>query len=78
MRLRAAVQGNRIEVRILVAHPEETGLRKRADGTAIPAHYITNLSASYGGRESSTRNAARRSPAIHFCISRSVERVARN
>jgi sulfur-oxidizing protein SoxZ len=71
MRLRAAVQGDRIEVKILVAHPEETGFRKRADGTAIPAHYITNLSASYGGREvfhAQCGPAISSNPFLHFAF----------
>jgi sulfur-oxidizing protein SoxZ len=51
MKLRAAMQSGRVEVKILMAHPEETGFRKEADGTPVPPHYISNVSVQLAGRE---------------------------
>jgi sulfur-oxidizing protein SoxZ len=51
MKLRAAMQAGRVEVRILMAHPEETGLRKRPDGEPVPEHFISNVSVLHAGRE---------------------------
>ncbi len=51
MRLRVVLQEDRAEVKILMAHPEETGLRKAADGQLVPAHYISNVSVLCAGRE---------------------------
>jgi sulfur-oxidizing protein SoxZ len=51
MKLRAVMLQDRVQVKILMAHPEETGLRKSADGTAIPAHFISNVSVRLADRE---------------------------
>ena len=51
MRLRAVLQADRVEVKILMAHPEETGLRKGPDGATVPAHFISNVSVQCAGRE---------------------------
>lgn len=51
MKLRAVRQQDRAVVKILMAHPEETGLRKAADGRTIPAHYILNVTVRCAGRE---------------------------
>jgi sulfur-oxidizing protein SoxZ len=51
MKLRAVMQAGRVEVKILMAHPEETGLRKAPDGALVPAHFISNVSVQYAGRE---------------------------
>jgi sulfur-oxidizing protein SoxZ len=51
MRLRAVMQADRVEVKILMAHPEETGLRKGPDGAIVPAHFISNVTVTCAGRE---------------------------
>ncbi|MDN5937075.1 MAG: thiosulfate oxidation carrier complex protein SoxZ [Salinisphaera sp.] len=50
MRMRARKKGEEIEVKVLMQHPMETGLRKDAQGNPIPAHYITEVHASVGER----------------------------
>lgn len=47
MRIRAAVKDGVTEVRMLVAHPMESGHRKDASGAQIPAHHITELTAKH-------------------------------
>lgn len=44
IRIRASLLGAQTEVRVLISHPMETGLRKDGSGALIPAHYITELS----------------------------------
>jgi len=50
MRIRATEEGGVTTVRVLMAHPMETGVRRGPDGSPIPAHYITNVEASLAGR----------------------------
>jgi len=50
MRIRATLRSGRIEVRVLIAHPMETGLRKDEAGNPIPAWYITDVTARVNDR----------------------------
>jgi sulfur-oxidizing protein SoxZ len=50
MKIRAAVNGEFTEVKVLMSHPMETGLRKDATGAVIPAHHITEVTATSGGK----------------------------
>ena len=50
MKIRATLQGDTADVRILVAHPMETGQRKDAAGNLVPTHFIENLSVSHNGK----------------------------
>src|SRR6267143_950455 len=79
MRIRANMVGDKVEVRVLMSHEMETGLRKDASGNAIPAHFIRNvthagktvLSAQWG-------TSVSRNPFLHFRFKggRPGERVA--
>ena len=44
-------KGEPFEVRVLVQHPMETGFRRDANGQTVPVHVVTNLAATYAGRE---------------------------
>ena len=50
MKIRAALQGDTIEVRVLMAHEMETGARKDAAGKTIPAHFIQQVNATHNGK----------------------------
>ena len=50
MKIRAAVKDGVTEVKVLMQHEMETGLRKEADGTLVPAWFITEVKAQYQGR----------------------------
>lgn len=51
MKIRATMQGDTAEVRVLVNHPMETGQRKDAKtGELVPAHFIQSLTATVGGK----------------------------
>ena len=50
MRIRANVVGDSTEVKVLMNHEMETGQRKDAQGNAIPAWFIQNVTATYNGK----------------------------
>ncbi|MEO7056646.1 MAG: thiosulfate oxidation carrier complex protein SoxZ [Caldimonas sp.] len=50
MRIRATNKDGVTDVRVLMAHPMETGFRKDASGKTVPAHYINDVKASSGGK----------------------------
>jgi len=50
MRIRATMAGDVADVKVLMNHPMETGLRKDAKtGQLVPALYITTVTASING-----------------------------
>ncbi len=50
MRIRAQLMGDKVDVRVLMAHEMETGLRKDNDGKIVPPHYIQSVSATCNGK----------------------------
>lgn len=50
MKIRAAINGEYTEVKVLMSHPMETGLRKDAAGAVVPAHYISEVTATSSGK----------------------------
>ena len=43
--------GEPFEIRVLVQHPMETGLRRDMDGRAVPVNIVDRLACRIGGRE---------------------------
>lgn len=51
MKLRASMSGDTADIKCLMNHPMETGMRKdAASGALVPAHHITNVTCSVGGK----------------------------
>jgi sulfur-oxidizing protein SoxY len=50
MRLRGQFKDGLTDVRVLMAHPMESGQRKDAAGKAVPAHHITDVLVRHGDR----------------------------
>jgi sulfur-oxidizing protein SoxZ len=50
MRIRAALAGDEVTVRVLMSHPMEAGNRKDAAGATIPAHFIKDVEATSNGK----------------------------
>jgi sulfur-oxidizing protein SoxZ len=50
MKIRASVKDGVTEVKVLMQHEMETGLRKDADGSLIPAWFITEVKVQHQGR----------------------------
>ena len=50
MKIRATLQVDTADVRILMSHPMETGLRKDANGQIVPIHFIQNVVVTHNGK----------------------------
>ena len=51
IKLRTKNKGGKVQVKALIKHPMETGLRKnKKTGKKIPAHFITNVTVSANGK----------------------------
>jgi sulfur-oxidizing protein SoxZ len=50
MRIRATLQGDVADVRILMRHPMETGQRKDSKGETVPLHFIQNVLVTHNGK----------------------------
>jgi sulfur-oxidizing protein SoxZ len=57
IKIRAKEKGGVIQVKTLMKHPMETGVRKDSKtGELVPAHYIQEVKAEYDGRVVMTAN----------------------
>lgn len=50
IKIRAQVQGDVTEIRVLLSHPMETGQRKDDKGQTLPVHFIQNFSVLHNGK----------------------------
>ncbi|HEX5538792.1 MAG TPA: thiosulfate oxidation carrier complex protein SoxZ [Methylophilaceae bacterium] len=50
MKMRARLEGEVTEVKVLIGHPMETGHRKNAMDELVPAHFIQLLTATLNGK----------------------------
>jgi len=50
MKIRASVKDGVTEVKVLMQHEMETGLRKDKDGKLVPAWHITEVKAQHNGK----------------------------
>lgn len=50
MKIRASLQGETVEVKVLMSHEMETGQRKDASGALVPAHFINTVNAECNGK----------------------------
>lgn len=50
MKIRATLQGDTADVRILMLHPMETGQRKDAKGQVVPMHFIQSVVVAHNGK----------------------------
>ena len=71
MKMRATANNGVTDIRVLMVHPMETGLRKDADGKLVPMHFIQNVTVKLNGRtvvEAQTSQAVSRNPVFTFRI----------
>ena len=71
MKIRAKLEGDVLDVRVLMAHPMETGQRKDASGSVIPLHFIQTITAQLNGRpvfQAETSQAVARNPVFGFKV----------
>jgi sulfur-oxidizing protein SoxZ len=50
MKIRATLQGDTADVRILMMHSMETGQRKNSKGDLVPAHFIKHVVVTHNGK----------------------------
>jgi sulfur-oxidizing protein SoxZ len=50
MKIRATLQIDTADVRVLMLHPMETGQRKDAKGEIVPMHFIQNVIVTHNGK----------------------------
>ncbi len=50
MKIRAKMEGDKVDVRILMSHEMETGQRKDAKGDIVPVHFIQNVVVAHNGK----------------------------
>ncbi len=50
MKIRATLQVDTADVRILMLHPMETGQRKDAKGDIVPLHFIQSVVVTHNGK----------------------------
>lgn len=50
MKIRATLKGDVADIRVLIAHPMETGQRKDAKGEIVPQHFIQSVVVTLNGK----------------------------
>ena len=71
MKMRATAQGGITEIRVLMTHPMETGLRKDSEGKIVPMHFIQNVTVKLNGKtvvDGQISQAVSRNPVFSFRV----------
>lgn len=71
MKMRATLASGYTDVRVLMAHPMETGQRKDGDGKLIALHFIQHVTVKVNGKtvvECQLSQAISRNPVFSFRI----------
>ena len=71
MKIRATLQGDVADVRVLMAHPMETGQRKDSAGKLVPPHFIQSITAQLNGKTvfaADVSQAVSRNPVFAFKV----------
>jgi sulfur-oxidizing protein SoxZ len=69
MKMRATLAAGYTDIRVLMTHPMETGLRKDQDGKLVPMHFIQSVIVKVNGKtviDSQTSQAVSRNPVFSF------------
>ena len=70
MKIRATLQGDVADVRVLMAHPMETGQRRQG-ASLVPLHFIQSITATLNGRtvfSADISQAISRNPVFAFKV----------
>ena len=72
MKIRAQLNGEIADIKVLMAHPMETGLRKDPiSGEAVPLHFIKRVFATLNGKivmQAQWSQAVSKNPFINFRV----------
>jgi len=69
MKIRATLKGELADLRVLMVHPMETGLRKDSAGNLVPMHFIQEVVVRVNGKvalEGQISQAVSRNPVFSF------------
>ena len=50
IKLRAKIKNSVAQIKTLMPHPMETGVRQSEDGTLLPAHFIQSVTCEHNGQ----------------------------
>lgn len=50
MKIRAKLEGDTCDIKVLMSHPMETGQRKDSEGKVVPAHFIQTFNIALNGK----------------------------
>jgi len=71
MKIRAKMEGDAADVKVLMSHPMETGQRKNEKGELVPLHFIQSVVATHNGKivlDAQWSQAIARNPFLGFRI----------
>ena len=71
MKIRAGLKGDIADVRVLMNHPMETGLRKDGAGNLVPMHFIQEIAVRLNGRtviDAQISQGVSRNPVFSFRV----------
>ena len=71
MKIRAKMEGDAADVKVLMSHPMETGQRKNEKGDLVPVHFIQSVIATHNGRtvlDAQWSQAIARNPFLGFRV----------
>jgi sulfur-oxidizing protein SoxZ len=71
MKIRAKMEGNVADVKVLMSHPMETGQRKNERGELVPVHFIQSVIATHNGKtvlDAQWSQAVARNPFLGFRV----------
>lgn len=71
MKIRAKMDGDAADVKVLMSHPMETGQRKNEKGELVPVHFIQSVLATHNGKtvlDAQWSQAVARNPFLGFRV----------
>jgi len=71
MKIRAKMEGDAADVKVLMSHPMETGQRKNEKGELVPVHFIQSVIATHNGKivlDAQWSQAIARNPFLGFRV----------
>ena len=71
MKIRAKMEGDAADVKVLISHPMETGQRKNEKGELVPVHFIQSVIATHNGKtvlDAQWSQAVARNPFLGFRV----------
>lgn len=71
MKIRAKLAGDVAEIKVMMSHPMENGMRKDSAGVTVPHHFIQNITVEVAGKtviQGQTGTSISRNPVFGFKV----------